>query len=279
MLKKKIIPVFLTSVLAISGASGFATEILSENVYAAEESHPMRLVDYAGLLEDDEAETLEKKLDQISEDYDCDVVIVTEESINGARPMDYADDFFDYNDYGMGADKSGILLLLTMEERQWRMSTHGDAIQIFTDAGQEYISDRFVSSLSDAEYYEGFTEFADLCEEFIVQAQNGKPYDSGNLPEESQPFYITLLIALVTGFVLAVIVSVVMRSQMKTVHMKANASDYMKAGSLHINRSRDMFLYHHVMRTAKPKPQNSGGGSSTHTSSSGQTHGGSGGSF
>ena len=106
MLKKKIIPVFLTSVLAISGASGFATEILSENVYAAEESHPMRLVDYAGLLEDDEAETLEKKLDQISEDYDCDVVIVTEESINGARPMDYADDFFDYNDYGMGADKS-----------------------------------------------------------------------------------------------------------------------------------------------------------------------------
>lgn len=280
MLKRKIIPVFLASVLAVSGTAGFSAGIGSENVYASEEAHTQRLADFADLLDDDQEEELEAKLDQISEDYDCDVVIVTEEGIDGAKPMDYADDFFDYNDYGMGSDKSGILLLLTMEERQWWMSTHGDAIRIFTDAGQNYISDEFVSYLSDGDYYEGFTKFADLCEEFIVQAQNGEPYDTGNLPEESLPFYITFLIALVIGFVLAVIVSVVMRSGMKTVHMKPNASDYMKAGSLHINRSRDMFLYHHVTRTAKPKNESSGGGgSSTHTSSSGQTHGGSGGSF
>ena len=73
--------------------------------------------------------------------------------------MAYADDFYDYNDYGMGDDNSGILLLLTMSERKWKMSTHGDAIRIFTDAGQEYMSDKFVSSLTDGDYYEGFTEF------------------------------------------------------------------------------------------------------------------------
>lgn len=280
MLKRKIIPVFLASVLAVSGTAGFSNGIFTENVYAVEESHTQRLADFADLLDADQEEELEAKLDQVSEDYNCDVVILTEESIDGAKPMDYADDFFDYNDYGMGSDKSGILLLLTMEERQWWMSTHGDAIRIFTDAGQNYISDEFVSYLSDGDYYEGFTKFADLCEEFIVQAQNGEPYDTGNLPEESLPFYITFLIALVIGFILAVIVSVVMRSGMKTVHMKPNASDYMKAGSLHISRSRDMFLYHHISRTAKPKAESSGGGgSSTHTSSSGQTHGGSGGSF
>ena len=38
---------------------------------------------------------------------------------------------------------------------------------------------------------------------------------------------------------------------MKTVHMKPDAADYMKDGSLHINRSRDIFLYHQVTRTAK----------------------------
>ena len=54
----------------------------------------------------------------------------------------------------------------------------------------------------------------------------------------------------------------------------------MKDGSLHINRSRDIFLYHQVTRTAKPKEESfGGGGSSTHTSSSGETHGGSSGSF
>ena len=34
MLKKKIIPVFLASVLTVSGTTGFVTEAFSENVYA-----------------------------------------------------------------------------------------------------------------------------------------------------------------------------------------------------------------------------------------------------
>ena len=279
MLKKKIIPVFLASVLTVSGTTGFVTEAFSENVYAAEEVHTERLADFADLLDDGQEEELEAKLDQVSEDYGCDVVVVTEETLDGAVPQDYADDFFDYNDYGMGDDNSGILLLLTMSERKWKMSTHGDAIRIFTDAGQEYMSDKFVSSLTDGDYYEGFTEFADLCEEFIIQAQNGEPYDVENMPDDSISAGFLFLMSLAVGFVLALIVSVVMRCQMKTVHMKPDAADYMKAGSLHINRSRDMFLYNHVTRTAKPKNEDSGGGSSTHTSSSGETHGGSGGSF
>ena len=204
MLKRKIIPAFLASVLAISATAGVSAEVFSENAYAAEELHTVRLVDYAGLLEDDEAETLEEKLDQISEDYDCDVVIVTEESIDGADPMAYADDFYDYNDYGMGDDNSGILLLLTMSERKWKMSTHGDAIRIFTDAGQEYMSDKFVSSLTDGDYYEGFTEFADLCEEFIIQAQNGEPYDVENMPDDSISAGFLFLMSLAVGFVLVI---------------------------------------------------------------------------
>ncbi|MBU5679799.1 TPM domain-containing protein [Blautia sp. MSJ-9] len=279
MLKRKIIPVFLASVLAVSGTTGFSAGVFSENVYASEEAHTQRLADFADLLDADQKEELEVKLDQISENYDCDVVVDIEESIDGMDPTAYADDFFDYNDYGMGNDKSGILFMLTMSERKWAISTHGEAISIFTDAGQEYITDNIVSYFSDGDYYEGFTQFADLCEKFIVQAQSGEPYDTGNLPEEEIPFYISFLIALVIGFGIALIVSLVMRSGMKTVHMKPDAVDYMKAGSLHINRSRDMFLYHHVTRTAKPKNDNSGGGSSTHTSSSGETHGGSSGSF
>lgn len=279
MLKRKIIPVFLASVLAVSGTTGFSVGVFSENVYASEEANTQRLADFADLLDADQKEELEVKLDQISENYDCDVVVDIEESIDGMDPTAYADDFFDYNDYGMGNDKSGILFMLTMSERKCAISTHGEAISIFTDAGQEYITDNIVSYFSDGDYYEGFTQFADLCEKFIVQAQSGEPYDTGNLPEEEIPFYISFLIALVIGFVIALIVSLVMRSGMKTVHMKPDAADYMKAGSLHINRSRDMFLYHHVTRTEKPKNDNSGGGSSTHTSSSGETHGGSSGSF
>ena len=77
MLKKKIIPVFLASVLTVSGTTGFVTEAFSENVYAAEEVHTERLADFADLLDDGQEEELEAKLDQVSEDYGCDVVVVT----------------------------------------------------------------------------------------------------------------------------------------------------------------------------------------------------------
>ena len=239
-----------------------------------------RLTDSAGLLSEEEAQNILTKLDEVSERQKFDIVILTVDSLEGATATEYADDFFDYNDYGMGEDKSGILFLITMSERKRCISTHGEAIQIFTDAGQEYMTDNFGSYLSDGEYYEGFMKFADLCEKFIIQAQSGEPYDVENLPEETIPFYMIFLISLVVGFVIALIVTGVMRSRMKTVHMKPDAADYMKDGSLHINRSRDIFLYHQVTRTAKPKEESSGGGgSSTHTSSSGETHGGSSGSF
>ena len=54
------------------------------NVYAAEEVHTERLADFADLLDDGQEEELEAKLDQVSEDYGCDVVVVTEETLDGA---------------------------------------------------------------------------------------------------------------------------------------------------------------------------------------------------
>ncbi len=120
-------------------------------------------MDNAGLLDEDEALELESKLDEISQEYDCDVVILTEETINGAEPMDYADDYFDYEGYGMGEDNSGILFLIMMSERKWWISTHGEAIYDFTDAGQEYMAEQFQSDLSDGYYYDSFTTFTDLC--------------------------------------------------------------------------------------------------------------------
>ena len=272
-MKKKIIPVWLAAVMTVSCL--FTVPAVESQ---AAETHPARLVDDGDLLSEQEEKRLESRLDQISEDYDCDVAVVTEESINGAEPMDYADDYFDYKGYGMGEDKSGILFLVTMSERKFWMSTHGDAIDTFTDSGLEYIQDQIKSDLSDGNYYDAFDSFASLCEEFIIQAEDGEPYDTGNMPQEPMsPVWI--LISLGIGLALALIITGTMRSQMKTVRMKPDAADYMKKNSLNLTRCGDMFLYNQVSRTAKPKEDSSGGGSSTHTSSSGETHGGSGGSF
>lgn len=231
-----------------------------------------RLVDDADLLSSREAEEIEEQLDELSEQYDMDIVIVTVDSTDGADPMDFADDYYDYNDYA----SDGILLLVSMEDSDWWVSTTGYGIEVITDAGLEYMSDRFVPYLSDGEYATAFETFIALCDDFIDQANSGDPYDSHNLPKEPFSFGLNLVIALVVGLLAAFIVTGIMKSKLKSVRMQAKADDYLVPGSLQLSRSQDLFLYTHVDRREKPK---SSSGSSTHVSSSGRTHGGGGGKF
>ena len=181
------------------------------------------LVDDAGLLTDTEAANLEAKLSQISDRHNVDIVIVAVDSTDGKSPMDFADDYYDYNGYR--AD--GILLLVSMEDSDWWVSTTGYGITAITDAGLDYMSDRFVPYLSDGEFAQAFEKFADLCDEFITQAKTGDPYDSHNLPKEPFSLVTNLLIALGIGLVAAWIVTGSMKAKLKTVRQQAKADDYM----------------------------------------------------
>ena len=231
------------------------------------------VVDHADILSDSEESQLLSKLENISKDRQMDIVVVTESSIGDKTPMEYADDFYDYNGY----EEDGVLLLVAMSESKWHISTTGYGITAITDRGLEYMSDQFVGYLSDGEYYEAFDTYADLTADFIDQARTGKPYDNGNLPKKPFKLFRNLIMAIVIGAVLASVVTGSMKAQLDTVHAKAEAKDYLKKDSLKVTRSQDTFLYKHVDRIEKPKDSDSG--SSTHTSSSGETHGGGGGSF
>ncbi len=231
-----------------------------------------RLVDDANVLTYAEQQEISSMLDSISEKYGVDVVIITTQSCGNKSPRDYADDFYDENGYS----SDGVLLLVSLFERDWYVSTAGYGITAFTDAGIEYIADRFVPYLSDAEYFDAFSVFAESCDEFISQANAGNPYGVGNLPREPFDYAAHLVVSLAIGFIIALIVTGVMKSSLKTVRLNPEASSYITDGSLEITKSRDFFLYRNVIRTPRAS---SSGGSGTHRSSSGRTHGGRGGKF
>lgn len=242
-----------------------------------------RVVDMAELLSDSDKTALLSKLDEISERQKLDIVVLTVNTLDGKTPRDYADDFYDYNGYGFGENKDGILLLVSMEDRDWWISTTGYGITALTDAGIEYISKKFLSDLSDGDYAQAFTTYAELCDQFITQAKTGEPYDTGNMPKE--PFNVAwnILVAFVIGLVVAFVVTNIMKKQLKTVQLKSEANNYVKSNSMIVTENRDLFLYNQVSRRARPKETDnrsgSSGGSSTHTSSSGSSHGGGGGKF
>ena len=257
---KKLITMLLVLLITLSFA-----------VPAFAEAMP-RLVDQADLLTDAQEASLLSKLDSISNRQGMDVVVVTADTLDGKSPMAYADDFYDYNGYA----EDGILLLVSMEDSDWWISTAGYGITAFTDAGIEYLGDRFVPSLSDGDYAGAFETYANHCDEFITQAKTGDPYDTHNLPKEPFNFLMNLAVSFVIGLVIAAIATAVMKGKLKSVRTQAGASSYVKTGSMNVKHRQDLFLYRDVNRTAKPKDSS---GSSTHTSASGRSHGGGGGKF
>lgn len=246
-----------------------------------------RLTDSGNLLSSREEQELLEQLDEISQRQQFDVVVVTVDSIPaGSSVWDYADDFFDRNGFGQGSSRDGCLLLISMEERDWYISTRGYGITAFTDAGIQYIGEQMIENgLSDGDYLEAFQTYARLCDDFVTQAREGRPYDVGNLPKEPTPWALITMIAVVLGCGLAFVPVSVMKAQMKSVKSRRDAGDYVQRGSLQLTRSRDVFLYRNVTRTAIPRNEGprgggrGGGGSSVHTSSSGARHGGGGGKF
>ena len=254
----------------------------TQSTQPKEVSSGERLKDEAGLLSDDEADSLLAQLDEISERQNCDVIVVTVASLDGKTAESYADDYFDFNGYGLGQDRDGILLLLSMEDRDWAISTHGFAITAFTDAGQSYMTDHFLSYISDGEYAQGFQKYAELCDQFLTQAKEGEPYDTDNLPKGSVAF-VWLPIDIVIGCIIAFFRAQGKKKRLKTVRKKVSARDYIVQGSLKARTNREILLNSVVssrdISSSDNSSSDSGGGSSTHTSSSGETHGGSSGKF
>lgn len=262
------------------------TVFIGYPVSAAGDAAP-RLSDKADLLSDSEEAELLEKLDEISQRQQADIVVVTRKSLEGKSAMEYADDFYDEKGYGFGAQKDGILFLISMEERDWYISTRGFGITAVTDAGLEYMSQQFLDDLKEGEYAAAFTVFAELCDDFLTQARTGTPYDVDFLPKEPFAFLGMLVVSMGIGFLISLVVTGIMRSRLKTVHSRAGAKDYVDEGSMKLTKEKDLFLYRNVVRRERPKETDSlvdgqaeyPGGSSTHTSSSGATHGGGGGKF
>lgn len=232
------------------------------------------LVDDADLLTDSEESALLSRLEEVSRNGQTDIAVVTVNSLYGEDMQDFADDFYDDGGYA----EDGVLLLISIDDSEWYISTAGFGITAVTAAGREYMADQFLGELSEGAFFDAFMTYADLCDEFIQQALNGEPYDVGNLPKGPFPLVRNLLISLGIGLVAALVMTGKMRGELKTVNLQAKAANYVKGGSLKITQSKELFLYTQMNRQAREK-KTSSGGSSTHTSSSGRTHGGGGGSF
>ena len=229
-----------------------------------------RVVDNAGLLSSSEKTELESRIAELARTYDFDLVIVTEQSIGNKDPMDYADDFFDYNGYGLGGDRDGLLFLRVQNTRDYWFSSSGRGEKILNDAAFDKLESDVVPYLRSDSYYKAFSAFLDTSGQFLVLDAKGRTYNIFHR------YFIQIVAgAWVLAFLIGFLIVNGWKRQMNTALAKTEANAYIKPGSLSFSVKQDSFLYSRVTKTAKPKSSPGGGGS--HTSSSGRSHGGRGG--
>ena len=122
-----------------------------------------RLVDAADLLPQSQEAELLDRLDRVSQELQVDVVIVTMESLGGYSADAVVEAYYDEYGFGIGPNRDGVLLLLSMAERDYRILSNGFAADAITMSDIDTIGDHIVDELSEGEYMEAFMEFASLC--------------------------------------------------------------------------------------------------------------------
>lgn len=272
-MKKRLI--FIVMIFSVS-VSLFWGALMSAPVCAEDSSQ--RFCDYANLLTSDEGIKMIDLLNEISQEKEFDIVIVTTYGLHAdsemmesrgqnhiySGEMEFADDFYDYNHYGFGEDRDGVLLLVNMENNKFWISTTGYGIKAINDETREKIQEKFTPYLKNGEYYKAFEVFAEECGGAVSHTR-------------FKNILIHIGASLFIAIVAAAIVCGAMKAKLKSVRSQAAAGSYVVPNSMHLTNQSEMFLYSIVNRVAKPK--DNGGGGSTHTSSSGTSHGGGGGSF
>ena len=255
------------------------------------------VIDGADLLADSEEAILEDELLEKSDRLEFDIVVLTVDGLEGRDINAYADDYYDYNGYGRGDNHDGCMLIIDMDTRYYTMSTTGYGTTAITDYGLEVIYDEILDDIKNQDYLSAFEHYADIVEDYVIQARNGSPYDVNNNYggytadsfdysdwDDNTPYkpdYAKgVIISLIVAVIIALIVTSMVKKSYKPVAFQSNATNYLNQGSLNISQSYERFLYNHVaMVKIQSESSSSGhsGGSSTHTSSSGMSHGGGGG--
>ena len=274
-----LVAVFLLTVL-LSCKTVLANDLWDDYVMP-DSRQKERLLDEADLLTDSEEADLLDRLNQISNKHSSNVVLLTVDDHTGSI-RDYADDYFDYNGFQADFNGSGVLFMLDMEQREWAISTHGTAIEAFTDYGQQQMTEKLLPYLSSGDYYDAFTIYINEADRLLTLYEEGTPLDVGSSREHGN-ILTGIIVCVIIGLVIALIIVSIMAADLHTVHMNDSAAGYQSHAGINLKNHTDTYIRTAVNRIKLPEPDRSSGGSSggssVHTSSSGSSHGGSSGHF
>lgn len=269
---KKITSVLCVVILAVFGCV---------TVFAESQQ---KLIDDADLLTSSEQADITQKLEEASEKTGWDMVIYT--NYNGVDKYDmenYTNEYYDNHGFGIGDNKSGIILNVDMNSREMYVITKGDVMYYVSDERNDRMLDAIQAELAGGYYYEAAETFVQYTVDYFEQ---GKPEDGTFTNVEinekkDHPVTYSLLHygipSLIAGAIIALITVLIIHHKYKN-NGKENIYNLNENSKTTLTRKEDVFLTKSVSVTTIQSSSSSGGSSSSRGGGS-SSHGGGGRSF
>lgn len=128
-------------------------------VYAQENTTP-KVIDDGSAMYIWEEQNLTQKIETMIEKYQIDIVVATETQKSSSTIQNEADLMFDNRGYGLGDTRDGILFLVSVNDREWAISTSGNAIEMFSDYDLSSMGESVASNyFAEGDYAGGFGDF------------------------------------------------------------------------------------------------------------------------
>ncbi len=226
--------------------------------------------DAVGLLSLDEQQELETTAAQLAERYGCGVYVIIVDDYtdytNGST-RDFAKETYINYDLGVGEDKNGILLVLSISDRDYYLLTKGDiANAAFTDYGQEQLTQEFLDDFRYDNWFAGFRDYMSTAGQYLEAAENGEPVDVYGDSGEIDPAVSTgvnILFIVVIPCLISLAVCGIFAAQMKTARRQTGAMGYISHGGVDMRVTQDQFLYHTETRQHIPDKSDAPSGGTT----------------
>lgn len=233
-----------------------------------------KIYDFAELLTEEEEKQLYDKVKEFIANTNLDLAIVTINSNIKDSTQEYADDFYDYNDFSI----DGLAFVIDMQNRIFYISTAGKAMLYYDDYRIEYILSALDQKMYNHEYFNACNTLISQLTEYYDSgfSDNADKYVIvGTQIYRKTPYLLLSIIAVVS----ATIGTLILALRNKKVKLASNSNDYFDNKAFKITKDTKELISSNTSRVYIPPTDSGGGGSSGggfHSGSSGASHGGGG---
>ena len=248
---------------------------------AAEETENF-VFDLAGVLSSENVLALIDAAREVSERHGCGVYIAVFNDMGeyGFSNIEaFSEEVYKQWELGMGTNRTGIVLVMSMSDRDYDLCAYGDAAHTaFTDYGKDSLADDFKDNFRQDDWAGGFADYVSGCDYMLNRAESGDPVDVPGYTPSREPTLGEKLghsapIGVIIGVIIAFVYCSSLKKKMKTAKIAREASRYIVPQGVWMQDQQDMFTHTTVTRQHIEHDSGSrSGGGGTSVNSGGFSH-------